>query len=115
MPFRSLFITTNINPTFTYSVDSYDPCTARIRREIPLHPEFTDEIANQNKLLIVRPPEFLTNDVEEGLLDDLLNTCESEHCKALQRCIDGISGGPITRRLNSLLNHAKFYEKVPWF
>jgi hypothetical protein len=76
-----------------------------------LHPDLTDEITNQNKLLIVRPPAFLTNDVEEGSFDDALIDGESEHCKALQRCIDAISGGSITGRLNSLLGDAKFYEK----
>lgn len=76
-----------------------------------LYPDLTDEITNQNKLLIVRPPEFLTGEAEEGLFDDLLIACESEHCKALQSCVDTISGGSITERLNSLLNDAKFYEK----
>ena len=45
------------------------------------------------------------------MFNDLLIASESEHCKALQRCLDAISGGSITGRLHSLLNDAKFYEK----
>ena len=76
-----------------------------------LDQDLADEIVNQNKLLIVRPPEFVTSEVDEGLFDDFLIACESEHCKTLQRCLDAISGGSFPRRLNSLLNDAKFYEK----
>jgi hypothetical protein len=76
-----------------------------------LHPDLTDEISNQNKLLIVRPPEFLTNDVEEGSFDDLLIDDESKHCRTLQRCLDAISGGSLTGRLNRLLDDAKLFEK----
>ena len=76
-----------------------------------LHPDLTDKITNQNKLLIVGPPEFLTNDVEEGVFDDLLIDGESEHCKTLRLCLDALSGGSLTGRLNRLLNDAKLFEK----
>jgi hypothetical protein len=76
-----------------------------------IHPDLTDEITNQNKLLVVRPPTFLTNEVEEGLFDDELIDGESEHHKTLQRCLEAISGGSITGRLNRLLDDAKLYEK----
>jgi hypothetical protein len=76
-----------------------------------LHPDLTDEITNQNKLLIVTPPAFLASDIEEGLFDDALIDGELEHCKTLQHYLDGISVVSLTGRLNRLLDDAKFYEK----
>lgn len=83
-----------------------------------LYPRLTDKLMKLERLIVVKPPQFLKEGVRQDLFEKWLHAVESvdnsgtgKYKLVLQTCLECVTGGLIVEKLNSLLDDDKFYQK----
>lgn len=75
-----------------------------------LNPSLIQSLNDVEKLIVVEPPTFSANQVDEVKLLDSLAESNSENHRLLHEWLTAASGRSITEQLNNLLNESRFYE-----
>jgi hypothetical protein len=76
-----------------------------------LNPKLTEQLTKLERLIIVKPPNFLKEGVDLDLFEKWLKTPDANYKKTLEHCLEMAVGETMLEKLNSLLDDAEFYEK----
>lgn len=74
------------------------------------NPSLIQALSDLGKLIVVEPPTFSANEVDEEKLVHSLGEKNSKNHKLLHRWLTNTPGRSITEQLNNVLKEEKFYE-----